>query len=74
MEGIVGTPSVPLYDRRGNRIITKLKIKDFEDLEKRAERAKLAKEFPAKPRRGQTVSVADGFTRDVRAIMEDRGI
>jgi hypothetical protein len=49
MEGIVGTPSVPLYDRRGNRIITKLKIKDFENLEKRTERAKLAEAFPAKP-------------------------
>lgn len=31
-EGIVGTPKVPLFDRRGRRIITKLKAKDFDFL------------------------------------------
>lgn len=29
IEGVVGVPAVPLYDRRGNRIITKVKVKDF---------------------------------------------
>ena len=31
-EGIVARPQVPLVDRRGNRIITKLKCKDYDDL------------------------------------------
>jgi len=31
-EGLVGRPVVDLYDRKGRRIITKLKVKDFEDL------------------------------------------
>jgi hypothetical protein len=48
MEGLVGTPSVPMYDRRGQRIITKLKIKDFEDLAKReARRAPMASKVPS---------------------------
>lgn len=38
MEGLVGTPSVPLFDRRGSRIIAKLKVKDFEALAKRESR------------------------------------
>lgn len=29
MEGLVGVPSVQLFDRRGDRIITKIKAKDF---------------------------------------------
>lgn len=29
-EGVVGTPAVPLLDRSGNRIITKLKFKDYQ--------------------------------------------
>jgi hypothetical protein len=28
-EGIVGTPSIPLFDRQGHRIITKIKYRDF---------------------------------------------
>ena len=28
-EGIVGTPAVPLFDRQGHRIITKIKYRDF---------------------------------------------
>jgi hypothetical protein len=28
-EGIVGTPTVPLFDRQGHRIITKIKYRDF---------------------------------------------
>jgi len=31
-EGIVGTPKVPLFDRRGHRIITKIKQRDFDFL------------------------------------------
>jgi len=31
-EGIVGTPLVPLFDRRGHRIITKIKARDFDFL------------------------------------------
>lgn len=30
VEGLVGTPAVPLFNRKGDRIITKLKVKDFE--------------------------------------------
>ena len=33
MEGLVGTPKVPLCDRRGNRIIVKIKYRDLKDLE-----------------------------------------
>lgn len=29
MEGLVGTPVVPLFNRKGERIITKIKYKDF---------------------------------------------
>lgn len=29
IEGIVGTPVVPLFDRRGRRVITKVKVRDF---------------------------------------------
>lgn len=28
-EGLVGTPLVPLYDRRGNRVVVKVKVSDF---------------------------------------------
>lgn len=28
-EGIIATPTVPMFDRRGSRIITKIKAKDF---------------------------------------------
>jgi len=35
IEGIVGQPTVPLFDRRGNRIMVKLKVKDFEELRRR---------------------------------------
>jgi len=35
IEGLVGTPTVVLFDRRGNRIITKIKTKDFDDYAKR---------------------------------------
>ncbi len=33
-EGLVGTPTVPLYDRKGKRIIVKVKSKDFDRLRK----------------------------------------
>jgi len=33
-EGIVARPSCELLDRRGNRIITKLKYKDFDRMQK----------------------------------------
>lgn len=29
MEGLVGTPKIPLFNRKGERIITKIKYKDF---------------------------------------------
>lgn len=29
MEGLVGKPMFELYDRLGNRVITKIKVKDF---------------------------------------------
>lgn len=29
VEGLIGRPPVDLFDRRGNRVITKIKIKDF---------------------------------------------
>lgn len=35
MEGIVGTPLVDLYNRKGERIIAKIKGKDFADLRRR---------------------------------------
>ncbi len=38
IEGIVGKPVVPLFDRTGHRIIAKIKTKDFEALAKRAQR------------------------------------
>jgi RNA ligase len=34
IEGIVGTPTVPMFDRRGHRIIAKLKVNDFDALAK----------------------------------------
>lgn len=34
-EGVVGTPRVGLLNRGGNRIVVKLKVKDFQDLERR---------------------------------------
>jgi len=37
IEGIVGVPAVDLFTRRGDRIITKLKVKDFTDLRKSRE-------------------------------------
>ena len=30
MEGLVGVPTVPVYDRLGNRIIVKIKVRDFQ--------------------------------------------
>lgn len=30
IEGLVGTPTVDLFDRRGDRVVVKLKLKDFE--------------------------------------------
>jgi hypothetical protein len=35
IEGLVGTPAVPLFDRKGDRIIAKIKGKDFTDLKRR---------------------------------------
>ena len=35
IEGIVGTPAVPLYNRNGERIIVKLKLRDFDHLRAR---------------------------------------
>lgn len=35
IEGLVGRPAVPLFDRRGDRIIAKLKGRDFADLRRR---------------------------------------
>jgi hypothetical protein len=55
-EGLVGTPTVPLFDRRGQRIITKLKVKDFTDLAKReARRAPVASKVPSHPANAQSV-------------------
>lgn len=34
-EGIVGRPAVDLYNRKGERIVTKLKVKDWEDYQRR---------------------------------------
>jgi hypothetical protein len=34
IEGLVGTPQVPLFSRSGERIVMKLKVKDWEDLER----------------------------------------
>lgn len=34
MEGLVGTPVVPLFNRKGERIITKVKQKDWDDLQR----------------------------------------
>jgi hypothetical protein len=36
LEGTVGTPTVQLFDRSGDRIIAKIKVKDFEDLRRRS--------------------------------------
>ena len=30
IEGLVGTPETPLFNRRGDRIITKIKVRDFQ--------------------------------------------
>jgi hypothetical protein len=35
IEGLVGTPAVSLFDRRGDRIIAKIKGRDFADLRRR---------------------------------------
>ena len=32
MEGVVGRPKIELKDRRGNRVIVKIKWNDFKDL------------------------------------------
>ena len=34
MEGLVGRPAIELYDRFGNRVIVKIKVRDFEEIEK----------------------------------------
>ena len=34
-EGLVGRPAVDLYNRKGDRIVTKLKVKDWEDYQRR---------------------------------------
>jgi hypothetical protein len=48
LEGTVGTPTVQLFDRSGDRIITKIKVKDFEDLRRKTETGKItAKQFKA---------------------------
>lgn len=44
MEGLVGTPSVPLFARNGSRVIAKLKVKDFEDLYKHETRRAVKEE------------------------------
>lgn len=38
IEGIVGRPEVPLFTRKGDRIITKLKLKDWQDYQRSKER------------------------------------
>ncbi len=35
IEGLVGRPAVDLYTRKGERIVAKIKVKDFLDLERR---------------------------------------
>ena len=30
-EGLVGSPTIPLFDRKGERVITKMKVKDWSD-------------------------------------------
>ena len=35
IEGLVGRPAVDLYNRKGERIVAKIKAKDFADLERR---------------------------------------
>lgn len=58
-EGIVGTPTVSLFARNGERIIAKLKVADFEALKKHDERKDLLEGFDVvKPGRGKTVSVS----------------
>jgi hypothetical protein len=37
VEGIVGTPAVPLFTRDGERLIAKLKVKDFTALKRAQE-------------------------------------
>lgn len=39
IEGVVGQPVIPLFNRKGGRVITKVKIKDFVDLGKQKELA-----------------------------------
>lgn len=39
IEGIVGRPAVDLYNRKGERIVAKVKIKDFLDLERRGQKS-----------------------------------
>ncbi len=39
IEGLVGKPVVDLFDRKGDRIIAKIKGKDFADLERRGQAA-----------------------------------
>lgn len=31
MEGIVGMPNVPVYDKMGKRVIVKIKVRDFDN-------------------------------------------
>lgn len=38
-EGIVGRPEVDLYTRKGERIVAKIKVKDFLDLERRGKKS-----------------------------------
>lgn len=38
IEGIVGRPEVPLFDRKGQRVITKLKVKDWQDYQRSQEK------------------------------------
>jgi hypothetical protein len=44
-EGLVGRPALAMFDQRGNRIIAKLKTKDFS----RAEAAPLVKPYDSNP-------------------------
>ena len=34
MEGVVGMPSIPVYDRRGKRLMVKIKVRDYDELDK----------------------------------------
>lgn len=34
MEGVVGRPLVELFDRHGNRVIVKIKVRDFDEIER----------------------------------------